>query len=101
MFAENFKIAGDWKFFIDGICRHNLSYKKVNAIFSTFYIGGMSSNPENRLIKQNEIQQVLKNDYPAYVEDINDIIVNNDIINNLRKSRIIKMLVKLGFLNKF
>lgn len=100
-YNESFKIVADWKFFIDAICKYNLSYKKVNTIFSTFYLGGMSSNPENRTIKYNEIQKVLESDYPAYVLDIDHILVNNEIINNLRRSWIVKLLVKLGFLNKF
>ena len=100
-YDESFKIAADWKFFIDGICRHNLSYKKVNSTFSTFYIGGMSSNPDNRLIKQNEIDSVLNEEYSAFTKDFDDIVVKNDKLNSLRKSRIIYVLVKLGFLNKF
>ncbi len=67
-YNEDFKIVSDWKFFIDGICKYNLTYKKIDTIFSTFYLGGMSSNPENRSIKFNEIQQVLKTDYPAYIK---------------------------------
>lgn len=101
LYDEEFKIAADWKFFIDGVCKFNLEYKKVDTVFSTFYLGGMSSNPENRSIKYEEIQQVLRNDYSAYIRDIDDILVNNEIILNLRKSRIIKLLIKLGFLNKF
>jgi glycosyltransferase involved in cell wall biosynthesis len=101
LYNEDFKIASDWKFFIDGVCKYNLKYKKVDTVFSTFYLGGMSSNPENRSIKYEEIQQVLRNEYSAYIRDIDDILVNNEIILNLRKSRIIKLLLKLGFLNKF
>lgn len=100
-FNEDFKIVSDWKFFIDSVCKYNLSYKKIDTIFSTFYLGGMSSNPKNRTVKYNEIRQVLKSDYPAYVKDIDGILLNNEILISLRKSRIIKLLVKLGFLNKF
>jgi glycosyltransferase involved in cell wall biosynthesis len=101
LYNENFKIVADWKFFIDAICKYNLTYKKVDTIFSVFYLGGMSSNIENRSIKYNEIQQVLTNDYPMYLRDIDNILVNNDIISNLRNSRIINLLVKLGFLKRF
>lgn len=101
LYNDGLKITADWKFFIDGICKYNLTYKKINTIFSTFYIGGMSSSPENRSVKYNEIQHVLKNEYPAYIKDIDEILVNNDILNTLRKSRIIKLLVKLRLLNKF
>lgn len=100
-YKEDFKILSDWKFFIDSICKYNLSYKKINTTLSTFYIGGMSSNPSNRVIKHNEKQQVLVNDYSAYLQDLDDVIIYKDIVTNFRKSRIIKLLIKLGFLNQF
>lgn len=100
-YKEDFKILSDWKFFIDGICKYNLSYKKINVTLSTFYIGGMSSNPSNRVPKEKEKQQILQGEYSAYFQDIEDVIIYKDIVTNFRKSRIIKGLVKLGFLNKF
>ncbi|MFV8378262.1 glycosyltransferase family 2 protein [Flavobacterium sp. LB3R33] len=101
LYSEDFKILSDWKFFIDSICKYNLSYKKINTTLSTFYIGGMSSNPANRTIKQNEKQQVLQQDYAAFVQDLDDVILYKDIVTTFRKSRIIKLLVKLRFLNQF
>jgi glycosyltransferase involved in cell wall biosynthesis len=100
-YSEDFKILSDWKFFLDGICRYNLTYKKINTTLSTFYIGGMSSNPANRAIKQDEKQQVLQQDYAAFVQDLEDVIVYKNLVTNFRNSRIIKILVKMGFLNKF
>lgn len=101
LYKEDFKILSDWKFFIDAICKYNASYIKINKTLSTFYIGGMSSNPENRIIKHNERQQILENEYAVFMKDIHDTLVNKKIVANFRKSRIIKTLVKLGFLNKF
>lgn len=101
LYKEDFKILSDWKFFIDAICKYNASYTKINETLSTFYIGGMSSNPENRTIKYNERQQILDNEYAVFMEDIHDTLVNKKIVDTFRKSRIIKTLVKLGFLNKF
>ena len=101
LYNEELRILSDWKFFIDAICKFNLTYKKINTTLSTFYIGGMSSNPANRAIKHNEKQQVLEQDYPAFVKDLDDVIVYKDLVTNFRKSRIIKILVKMGFLNKF
>lgn len=100
-YKEEFKILSDWKFFIDSICKYNTSYKKINSTLSTFYIGGMSSNPTNRATKQDEKQQVLQQDYSAFVQDLDDVLVYKDIVTTFRKSRIIKLLVKLGFLNQF
>lgn len=101
LYKKDFKILSDWKFFIDAICKFNLTYKKIEGTLSTFYIGGMSSNPENRALKFNERQQVLNQDYAIFMNDIKDILTNKKTIENLRKSRIIKTLVALGFLNKF
>lgn len=101
VYNEDFKILSDWKFFLDGICKYNLTYKKINSTLSTFYIGGMSSNPENREIKQQEKQQVLQQDYAVFVKDIEDVLLYKDIVTTFKKSRIITILVQLGFLNKF
>lgn len=101
LYREDFKILSDWKFFIDGICKYNITYKKINTTLSTFYIGGISSNPDNRALNHNEKQQVLQEEYPAYLKDMDDVLLYKDIVTTFRKSRIIKLLVKLGFLNQF
>jgi hypothetical protein len=100
-YKEDFKILSDWKFFLDSICKYNLTYKKINTTLSTFYIGGMSSNPANRGVKLDEKQQVLQEDYSAYLRDSDDVILYKDIVTTFRKSRIIRLLVKLRLLNQF
>lgn len=101
LYKEDFKILSDWKFFIDAICKYNLTYVKIDKTLSTFYIGGMSSNPNNRKLKHDERYQVLEQDYAVFLKDINDTLLYKNIVESFRKSRIIKTLVKLGFLNKF
>ncbi|AUS07227.1 glycosyltransferase [Tamlana carrageenivorans] len=101
LYNEDFRILSDWKFFIDAICQFNLSYMKIEETLSTFYIGGMSSNPENRSLKYQERQQVLTTSYPAYLQDMDDVLKLKKIVATFRKSRIIKLLVKLRFLNRF
>ena len=101
LYKEDFKIVSDWKFFIDAICKYNLSYKHIRKPLTIFYIGGLSSNPKNQILKYNEKQSVLRGDYLIYITDFDDIISYRKTLNNLRSSRIIYLLVKLGFLNKF
>lgn len=101
LYNEDFKILSDWKFFIDAICKYNISYKKIESTLSTFYIGGLSSNPSNRNIKYQEKQMVLQQDYAAYIQDLEEVLIHKEIVGNFRNSRIIKILVKMGFLNKF
>lgn len=101
LYKEDFKIVSDWKFFIDAICKYNLSYKHIAKPFSTFYIGGLSSNPKNQIIKFNEKEAVLHGDYLTYMHDVDAIITNRKILDNLRSSKTISLLIKLGVLNKF
>ncbi len=101
LYNEDFKILSDWKFFIDSICKLQVSYKKVNSTLSTFYIGGMSSNPANWSLKQSERQQVLKHEYALFVQDSNDVVYYKNLVATFKKSRIIKLLVQLRFLNRF
>ncbi|MCG9793902.1 glycosyltransferase family 2 protein [Flavobacterium algicola] len=100
-FDDNLKIVADWKFFIDSICRFNASYLHVDKTLTTFYFDGISSLPKNKGIIDHEKDQVLKSNYVAYMQDLDDVLKNLTIIHNLRRSRIIQMLIKLGFLNKF
>lgn len=100
-YKEDFKILSDWKFFIDAICKHRCTYKNVNITLSTFYIGGISSDPKNFELKNKERYQVLEQDYAVYLKDVQDVIKYKRIITTFKKSRIISLLTKFGFLNKF
>ena len=101
LYKEDFKIVSDWKFFIDAICKYNLSYERIAKPLATFYIGGLSSNPKNQIVKFNEKESVLNKDYLPYIKDFDDVIGYRKTLNSLRSSRFISLLVKLGFLNKF
>lgn len=101
MYKEDFKIVADWKFFIDSICKYNVSYLHVNLTMTTFYVDGISSFPENKKVIDSEKKEVLEANYLAYAKDFEDVLKNMTIINNLRRSRIIKTLIRFGFLNKF
>lgn len=101
LYKEDFKIVSDWKFFMDSICKFNVTYKYVTKIASVFYLDGISSKPENRSIIFKEKQNVLKSEYPLFINDIEDVIKLKTIISNLKMSRFIKLLIKFKFLNKF
>lgn len=100
-FKEDFKIVADWKFFIDSICKFNRTYLHVNKTLTVFYRDGLSSFPENMKVIFDEKQEVLKGDYSAYLLDLEEVLEYKTIINNLRKSKKIRLLIKLGLLKKF
>lgn len=101
LFKEDFKIVSDWKFFIDSVCQYNCKYLHVDKVLTTFYLNGISSQFENRIVIHKEKQEVLQFSYAAYTQDLEDVLRYMAIVHNLRRSRIINYLIRLGFLNKF
>jgi glycosyltransferase involved in cell wall biosynthesis len=101
LYDENLKIVSDWKFFIIALFKFNATYKYVDTVFSTFYIGGLSTLDENKSLMVEERNKVLNEDFLIFLNDLKDNFVHQRIIRNLRKSRKINWLIKLGFLDKF
>src|SRR5690606_33080823 len=92
LYDENLKIVSDWKFFIDAVVKHNCSSRKINSILTVFYLDGISSN--NKELVAEERQDVLKNYYSDYIR-LNELEI---MLKNIKRSKTIKMLQKLGLL---
>ena len=101
LYDENLKIVSDWKFFIVALFKYDCSYLKVDTILTTYYLDGISSELANKRIFYEEKQEVLNSDFKGNFEDTNELFDLRKLISNLRKSKKIKWLVKLGLLNKF
>lgn len=101
LYDENLKFVSDWKLFILALFKFNCSYLKVNAIIATYYLDGISSESSNFKIIMDEKERVLNSDFPQLAEDISNLFKYKAIVLNLRKSKKIGLLVKLGLLNKF
>jgi glycosyltransferase involved in cell wall biosynthesis len=101
LYDENLKFVSDWKFFILALFKHNCSYLKVGAILTTYYLDGISADLANQKMLYDERQQVLNSDYKGYIEDIKQLLELKSIVSQFRKSKKIRLLVKLGLLNKF
>jgi glycosyltransferase involved in cell wall biosynthesis len=100
-YDENLKIVADWKLLILAILKHNCSYRKVDAVFSTFYKDGMSSTEKNKTLMQQERDQVLQAEFPVLLNDLKEQYKLLRIIRNLKKSRKIQLLIRLGLIDKF
>ena len=100
-YDEGLKIVSDWKFFIESICKFNASYTRIDKILATFYLDGLSSYPENSELILEEKMEVLKSNFNVFQKDNDRLQELESLILNLRKSKKIKLLVKLGLLNKF
>jgi glycosyltransferase involved in cell wall biosynthesis len=101
LYDESLKITADWKFFIQSICKFNYSYKRIDATLSTFYLYGLSSDPTNKDIIYDEKRKVLSSHFQAYLDDTNCFFELKRTVINLRKSKKINLLVKLGLIKKF
>jgi glycosyltransferase involved in cell wall biosynthesis len=101
LFDESLKIVSDWKFFILALFKYNCSYIKVNEILTTYYLDGISSDLTNQKLIYEERQSVFNTDFKNYIEDINKLLELKTIVYNLRKSKKIGWLVKLGLIHKF
>lgn len=107
-YDENMMIVSDWKFFIESICKFNATYLKIEKVLSTHYLNGISTDPDNWHIVLEERKKVLEAGYKAFIQDSNqlyeyrqELLEKRALISNLQKSRKIRLLVKLGLINKF
>lgn len=80
MYDEKYKIVSDWKFFLFALFRYNCSYKKINSILSSFYLGGISSSFDNHI----ERDKVLNEDFKAFISDYEELYVKTDLLNTNR-----------------
>ncbi len=92
LYDENLKIVSDWKFFFMIVAKFNVSYRKVNTTLSKFYMDGISSI--NGLEVNRERQMALDSEFRDY-KRLDEL---EQLLSNLKKSRTVKYLNKLGFL---
>ena len=100
-YDESLRIVSDWKFFILAIFKFNSSYLKIDKTLSSFYLDGISSDLNNRKLLFEERQSVLESNFNNIIGDMDELFMNRKLVNGLRKSKKIKLLIKLGFLTKF
>ena len=101
LYDENYRFVSDWKFFIEVLFKYNCSYLKIGSILTTYHLDGISSHLTNQKILYDERQKVLYSEFNGYINDMNELLKLRTIISNLRKSKKIGLLVKLGLLRKF
>ncbi len=68
-YKEDIKICADWAFFLDMVCRHNVTYKHLPITVTTFALGGMSSEPGSDSIIKNEKENYLEKNYLLFYKD--------------------------------
>ena len=100
-YDESLKLVSDWKFLLIVLIKHKATYKHVDKTFSTFYQGGISSKEGSFLALEKERELVLRSEFPILMNDLKEYYELKRIIKNLRKSKKINWLIRLGLLEKF
>ena len=100
-YDENLKIVSDWKFLILALCKYNASYKYVEDTFSTYYSDGVSSLEENIALVKQEREQLLNAEFGIFMNDLKEIFLLRRKLRNVKSSKKIRLLIKLGLLNDF
>lgn len=101
LYDESYKIASDWKFFINAIFNFHCEYLKVDEILSVFYRDGISSDLRNEKMLLEERQAILDSDFKNFIEDFEELYELREVVSRLRKSKKIGILIKLGLIDRF
>lgn len=103
LYNEQLKIVSDWEFFTKAICKYNATYKHVGKLISVFYVGGISSNAENKKLWEQEIQFVLQKEFTSFLPDYKrheeverdlHLLTQSFLVKLLNKSKILKYLTR-------
>jgi glycosyltransferase involved in cell wall biosynthesis len=97
-YDESLKIVADWKFFLDAICKFNISYKHIDLTVSVFLLDGLSSLSANKDKVQEEKNSVFSNEYAAFMENSKELNQLRAFKNNRLVLRFTKMAKAIGLL---
>ena len=83
LYRADFKIAADWAFFVQAICKYNCSYHYVNVTVANFVLGGVSSTQLHLIEKERSI--IYHELFPAFVDDYKVMQCNELELNSVKK----------------
>lgn len=97
LYDESLKIVGDWKFYVDALGKYQASYRRADFIASVYINNGISSQPENLPLLNQERIDVLKRDYAIFYSDYlewNQVEARLRFYENSRIHRAVKRLTR-------
>lgn len=69
-YNEDYKICADWEFFIILICLYNVSYKHIDEIICYYDFSGISADPKNRAMYDEEREITIQKYFSAFKDDL-------------------------------
>ena len=92
-------ISSDWQFFMNAVLEFGVSYIYLNQCISVYDTKGISSHPKNLEIIDREKKNFIVQNFPALSDHLlKTLEEDRGLIRNLRRSRVIRMLLSLGLL---
>ena len=91
LYDEKYKTASDWKFFLEALILHNVTYSYIDKDITCFRSGGISTSH----ITENEKQTILKELFPRIYTDYEELFDVKNKYSKLKKSVICRFIEKL------
>lgn len=88
----SFRVVSDWLFFIEAILKYNASYQHIQMFLSRCETEGISSNPSNNSMMEEEFHRGLNKALPLFYNDYADL---RSKLNNLQSEHV-RFVEKLG-----
>lgn len=97
-YNENLKIVADWAFYFDSILTNKCTYRYIDECFARFYLGGLSSNPDNLKKLWEEKAEHIKRNYPFLFSMYRDWMQKKTELYKLKTSLTVRTARKFGLL---
>lgn len=97
-YNERLKIISDWAFYMDCVLLHNCSYKYIDDCFASFYLGGISSQPQNFKLLMDERDKHISEKYAFFNSLYCEWKEKKNELYKLKSATSVRYLKKIGFL---
>lgn len=95
-YDTSFKVVSDWLFFIEALLVYGATYEHVHMFLSQCESEGISNNPENNKIMDEEFHRGLRKVLPLYYKDYVELR-NERICRNNEKQQFAEKLISSKF----
>lgn len=95
MYREDFKVTGDYEFFIRAILKHNLSTKHINVTITIFDLSGISNTKEMAALQAEERKKSWRVNFSTIIIDAFETHTRLLRSREYKISKIVKRTLKL------
>jgi glycosyltransferase involved in cell wall biosynthesis len=95
LYDESYRIVSDWKFFMQAICKHNVSCQHIPALIAVCGRDGLSCQPQNWPKVLAERESILNAEFPAFLADYKRMDELLEKYNALRKNMALRISMRI------